>query len=209
MEYKVFEVKIDDNLDDIAVNFISLVDYPAMEVDFMALSAEKPIMFKGDPDKKMLYGVFILADKLVWRNGIDGYVKFTSENIEKIIKKFNKAGLSRNINFDHSDRIVSAFVVENWQVDGEQDKIHNYVKGVTQGSWVGSVYVEDQEFWNDYVKTGEVRGFSIEITNYDLKETATVKEEFSNENILIDRMYQILSTESDIESIIKKIREIL
>jgi hypothetical protein len=35
-------------------------------------------------------------------------------------------------------------------------------KDLKKGRWMICVKVADHEFWNDYVKTGEVRGFSIE-----------------------------------------------
>ena len=33
---------------------------------------------------------------------------------------------------------------------------------VPLGTWMGSVKVDNDEIWNDYVKTGKVKGFSIE-----------------------------------------------
>ena len=33
---------------------------------------------------------------------------------------------------------------------------------VPVGTWMGAVKVNNDEVWNDYVKTGKVKGFSIE-----------------------------------------------
>ena len=33
---------------------------------------------------------------------------------------------------------------------------------VPLGTWMGSVKVNNDEVWNDFVKTGKVKGFSIE-----------------------------------------------
>ena len=44
----------------------------------------------ADKDKKLLYGVFIVADKYVYRKKLDGYVKFTKEDIENHDKNFEQ-----------------------------------------------------------------------------------------------------------------------
>ena len=33
---------------------------------------------------------------------------------------------------------------------------------VPVGTWMGTVKVNNEDVWNDYVKTGKVKGFSIE-----------------------------------------------
>ena len=43
-----------------------------------------------------------------------------------------------------------------------KDKTALYGLDAPVGSWVGSVKVDNDEVWNDYVKTGKVKGFSIE-----------------------------------------------
>jgi hypothetical protein len=42
------------------------------------------------------------------------------------------------------------------------DKSNNYGLNLPQGSWVGLFKISDKKIWNDYVKTGKVKGFSIE-----------------------------------------------
>jgi hypothetical protein len=37
-----------------------------------------------------------------------------------------------------------------------------YELNLPVGTWVGSIKVENEEVWNDYIKTGIVKGFSIE-----------------------------------------------
>ena len=54
-------------------------------------------------------------------------------------------------------------VVESWIVeDTEMDKSKKYGLSVPKGTWMISMKVENQEVWNDYIKTGKVKGFSIE-----------------------------------------------
>jgi len=54
-------------------------------------------------------------------------------------------------------------LVESWIVeDTEKDKSKLYNMNYPIGTWVGAVKVKDDDVWNNYVKTGKVKGFSIE-----------------------------------------------
>ena len=42
------------------------------------------------------------------------------------------------------------------------DKSKKYGLSLPKGTWMVSVKVNNDEIWNNYVKTGKVKGFSIE-----------------------------------------------
>ena len=42
------------------------------------------------------------------------------------------------------------------------DKSRKYGLNVPVGTWMGAVKVNNDQIWNDFVKTGKVKGFSIE-----------------------------------------------
>ena len=138
MEKPIYVVDVDELSLDKGVQFISLVDQPAMEVDWIALNQSEYMIFNADVDKQLLYGVFIVADKKIYRKSIDGYIVFTKDNIEKLVKKWAKNGYNKNVNFQHSDKMVDAFVREYWLVeDSATDKISKYVPNVPVGSLAG------------------------------------------------------------------------
>lgn len=200
-------VHINEDDDFSGVNFISLVDEPAMQVNWISLSKEiEEIHFSADVDKKLLYGVIIMADKYIYRKNIDGYLKFTKDNIISMVRKWSKSDLNKNINFQHTDKIINAFVRESWIVEEGQDKINNYIKDVVPGSWVGVVEVEDEDFWKDYVKTGVVNGFSIEMLPSML-----VKEEIKlSVDRKKDKLYELLfKDKSSIDDVYEKVRKLL
>jgi len=193
----VFKIIIDENDEMTGVDMISLVDEPAMEVNWLKMSKLKNLDFQANKDKKMLYGVFIMPDQKIERydeNLGKYYVVFEKPEIEKIVKKFNKNNFNKNINFMHGDMMVEGYVVENFITS---DKIKaNFGFEVPEGAWVGSVYIENDEFWNDYVKTDMLRGFSIEIKSW-LIETQMKKEglyeqltSILNEDLSDDEMYE-------------------
>jgi len=65
-----------------------------------------------------------------------------------------------------------------------------YGLDVPVGTWMGSVKVDNDEVWNDYVKSGKVRGFSIEGMFADSLES---KAELSAEDKLINELKKALS----------------
>ena len=73
------------------------------------------------------------------------------------MKKYNdKATL------EHDKSIKGVNLVESWVKSGKLDKSNNYGLNLADGTWVGMFKISDDKIWNDYVKTGKVKGFSIE-----------------------------------------------
>lgn len=162
----IYDIVLDDENLQHGVGMISLVDDPAIRVNWIKLAKESPIMFKSDKDKQLLYGPFLIPNMLIYRrderNG-EYYVRFSAEEIDKIATKFNEDLNNKNINFMHTDVMVDAFVAQNWIIEGNQDKSKNFGFDLPEGTWFGSVKVKDEQFWNEMVKNEEVKGFSVEI----------------------------------------------
>ena len=166
----VYEIIIDENDELTGVDFISLVDDPAMELNWIKMEKQK-IQFKADKKKKMVYGVFIVPDKMIYREDPQMgqyYTFFSKDTIEMIVKKFNKNNFNKNINFQHGDNKVKGFVVENF-ITSDKIKV-DFGFEVPDGSWVGSVHIEDEMFWNDFIETESLKGFSVEILSQLVKQ---------------------------------------
>jgi hypothetical protein len=171
--------------DNQGVGVISLVDDPAIKVNWIKLAKQNPLMFKSDKEKQMLYGPFLIPNMLIYRfdeqNG-EYYVRFSREEIEKIATKFNEDLNNKNINFMHTNEKVDAFVAENWLIESEQDKSKGLGFDLPEGSWFGGVKVKDSDFWKDKVKNEEVKGFSVEILA-DLELSLKNKEQIMKKQI--------------------------
>jgi hypothetical protein len=167
------------------VGMISLVDDPAIKVGWIKLSNQKPLLFKSDKEKQMLYGPFLIPNMLIYRqdstNG-EYYVRFSKDEIEKIATKFNEDLNNKNINFMHTSEKVDAFVTENWLIESEQDKSKGLGFDLPEGTWFGGVKVKDSDFWKDKVKNEEVKGFSVEILA-DLELSLKNKEQVMEKQI--------------------------
>ena len=63
---KVIEYGIDDT-GMLGVHAISVVEDPAIGVDFVALSDEKRYVTLASEERKMLYGALLIPDQLIYR----------------------------------------------------------------------------------------------------------------------------------------------
>lgn len=174
------------------VNKISLVSDPAIEIDFVAFSKEKvsPYKFKIESaEKRYLTGVFMVPDQPIYRANKDVmgniieeyYVIMSRETIEKAVKKFFKYGYTNQTNIMHDDNenAKDVYVIESWITTEKNDKIKNYgFNDIPEGSWAGTIFVENEDIWNDYIKTGQLKGFSIE-GNF-LKSNEPITESFGS-----------------------------
>ena len=85
-------------------------------------------------------------------------------------------------------------LVESWIVeDKAKDKTALYGLDVPVGTWMGSVKVNNDDVWNEYVKTNKVKGFSIEGYFADKMEAPkeNVEEQLSEE--LLSKIKSILN----------------
>jgi hypothetical protein len=91
------------------------------------------------------------------------YVYFSKDTIRKTAEMFLMKGNQNNSTLEHQLPLNGLSLVESWIVEDEvKDKSRLYDMNVPVGTWMGAVKVNNEEVWNDYVKTGKVKGFSIE-----------------------------------------------
>lgn len=144
---------------------ISLVESPAIESEFVALSAEEPQkVFLERDERHMVYGAALIPDKDIYRN--DGeheyYINFSSESIERMSQDFMKEYRQHEITLDHEDNANEICVTESWLVeDPYRDKSNALGIEVPAGTWMVGMKVNNLEAW-ERVKKGELKGFSVE-----------------------------------------------
>lgn len=120
-------------------------------------------------DKQMLVGPLMTPGKLIPRvdekTGEEYEVFFSKETIEKIAYKMMQDKLVDSVNIEHdgANRVDDAYLVETWIVkDPEADKSALYGFQPVIGQWYGMYKIDNRRVWNEYVKTGKVKGFSVE-----------------------------------------------
>lgn len=165
MDYKVYELFIEEDNEFSGVEAISIVEEPAIEEDFVALKAHKIEMAEVDTDKRILMGPALIPDRKIYRrNGEEEYyIFFSKDTVRKASELFLARGNQNNSTLEHQYDLNGLSVVESWIVeDPQKDKSLLYNLNVPEGTWMVAVKVNNEEVWQEFVKTGKVKGFSIE-----------------------------------------------
>jgi hypothetical protein len=159
----LYELRIEDNMDEVFA--ISLVESPAIESDFIYFDKEVVQFAAVDNEQQMLIGPILVPDKKILRVDGEGqpyHVFFTKDTVKQLAQTYLQKKYTSNATLEHDKKIKGVDLVESWVKDGPLDKSNNYGLNLPQGSWVGIFKISDKNIWNDYVKTGKVKGFSIE-----------------------------------------------
>jgi len=163
---KIVELLIDEEQELSGIEAISIVDEPAIEENFIALSKQHEIkLAEVDKEKKILMGAALVPNKNIYRrNGEDEYYIFFSEDtVRKASELFLMRGNQNKSTLEHQAELYGLSVVESWIIEDDvHDKSRKYNMDLPIGTWMVSMKVNNDEVWNNYVKTGLVKGFSIE-----------------------------------------------
>jgi hypothetical protein len=158
---KLVELVIDDEE---GVEFVSLVDTPAIESNFLTFKKEDFKFKIQNEEKRIVSGFFMIADlpMMRMRNDTVFYCVFRKHTIEKIVNKFMKEGLTNQTNLMHDNQADGVYIIESLIIDKKRGVLppENFEK-VPDGSWWGSMRVENDDIWQQ-VKDGTFKGFSVE-----------------------------------------------
>ena len=181
---------------------ISLVEEPAIEVDYVAFDKDKEtkpnLKFIEDKqnEKYMILGPALIPDKNIYRNydGDEFYVSFSAECIEKLSYKFMKTCYGDGcFTKDHESFAQGCSLAESWIKTSENDKSVDYGFDCPIGTWFVAAKIDSIDLWES-IKKGERKGFSIEswvdleeiIENKDKKENDMSKQKTNLETMEVN-----------------------
>lgn len=166
MENKLIEWTLDDVMGEL--KRISLVSVPAIEEEFLLFN--KNLHFATiDEEKRIVTGPAMRPDINIPRKDDAGelyYGFFSKDTVRKAAELFFKKNSNANMtNLEHEFEIDGVYVFESWIVeDPNVDKAKALgFSDVRKGDWWVSMKVENDTVWNNYLKTGLIRGFSVEV----------------------------------------------
>lgn len=189
MEIDVIELLIDDQNEFGGIQAVSVVEHPAIEEDFIALNSQEIKLAEVDKEKRILMGPALIPNKKIYRRSKDHeyYIFFSEDTVRKASELFLTRGNQSNSTLEHQVELKGLTVVESWIIeDSKMDKSASYGLNLPEGTWMISMKVNNDEVWNDYVKTGRVKGFSIE--GYFADALERPKEEIEEELMSADEL---------------------
>ena len=110
-------------------------------------------------------GPALIPNKKIFRkfDEQEYYIYFSEDTVKKASELFLTKGNQNNSTLEHEIKLNGLSVVESWIIEDEkQDKSNKYGFNLPVGTWMVSMKVNNDDVWNNYVKSGKVKGFSIE-----------------------------------------------
>lgn len=186
---KVLKCVLDDDMR-LGVQAISLVEFPAIEENFVALAKVK--LSAMNEERRMLYGPALIPDKYILRvdqqTNEEYYIVFEKETVYKCAHQFMMKNLQHSHTFEHKHEITGCTVVESWMVESDNDKSRHLGIDAPVGTWMVGTYVQDDKVWGQ-VKEGTVKGFSIE----GVFENVAAEMSATSEDMFVQALQQALS----------------
>ena len=199
----IIELFIDENDDVSGIEAVSIVENPAIEEDFVALKNHEFKFAEVNKEKRILMGAALIPNKPIYRKNEDNeyYIYFSRDTVRKASELFFIKGNHNKSTLEHQMPLEGLVAVESWIVeDLEKDKSRAYDMEVPLGTWMLSMKVLNDDVWENYVKTGRVKGFSIEGYFADRLERPNEPNNLSaweqaEEDFLLEELKLILSGE--------------
>ena len=189
------ELFIDESSKDDGIYAISLVEFPAIEEQFVALSQHRVEFKTLDEDKRIVVGLALVPDKLIYRRKGDYEynITFSKDTVRKASELYLKSLKNNNTTLEHQTLTSGVSVIESWVVEDEKmDKSNLYGLNATKGAWVVTMKVDNDSVWND-IKKKRYLGLSIEGIFSDSLEDLAKEEEVNEEDILIEKIKRVIN----------------
>ena len=182
MNLPIYDITLDDFSQGIMAT--SLVDYPAIESDFIHFNKDEATFRFSNEEKREVLGAVLVPDKLIYRRdgfGNEYYVKFTAEVIQQLNAKMHEDGFNKVFTIGHELEAGNTVkFLESWIKETEEDKSNAFGINEPIGSLFMKVKIESEMLWEN-IKENKLNGFSIELD-------ASIIETKLNKNMDLSRI---------------------
>jgi hypothetical protein len=162
MDLPIYKLVINPEDEETGVDFVALVNMPAIERNFQAFKSHK---FTTNDEKRIVTGPLMIPNQLIYRrdNQIgEYYVTYDEEMVVKIAEKFMKKQYINNVNEEHKTPVKDVFMFETFFKDDSRGiSAPKGFEDVPNMTWFGSYKIYNDEVWSQ-VKDGTFKGFSVE-----------------------------------------------
>ena len=183
---KITELVIDEENEALAIDAISLVSSPAIEVDFVFFGKEKNNLTfaKVDEEKKELIAAALVPNKQIYRfdqnSQSEYYVWFSKDTVKKAAYSYLKHNNHHKATYEHQQRVAGVLTVESWIKEGDSDKSKLYGFDLADGTWFVKMKIENDDLWQK-IREGELKGLSIE--GYFVDKLEKMGKQYTDEQI--------------------------
>lgn len=185
----LYELIFEEGLTD-GVYSLSLVGEPAIAVEALKFNNEEKLeellsVKLESEDKRILVSPVLIPNQKIYRksiNGEEGYVYVTEDTIEKLQLNYFKHQYNHNSSLEHIHPIEGVFIFESWIIeDVENDKAVSLgFSNLPKGTWMIKMKIENEDLWNNYIRTGRVKGISMDALLQPVKSNNNIIN-FSNQ----------------------------
>ena len=160
----IYKAALTEDQNETGMYFISLVDDPAVECDFLAFEKVQNLTFKVEnEEKRIVTGLVMPADRPILRQDFNGlyYILYDKDTIIAMAERFLAMGLANNVDTMHNFEVEDGvFLREMYIKDSERGISPKGFEDVEEGSLFATYHILNDEVWAK-VKEGEFKGFSL------------------------------------------------
>lgn len=172
----IYDVIINDDDIEQGLFAVSFVDYPAIEVDFLAMAEQKPMKVYLSKEKHEVVSPILIPNQLIYRRDARGefYIRWSEEMIEQaawnmlLNDRVNWVTDSHPMTEDPTltyDEVLldNVYMLRMWIIEDADTDDANTIYGynLPNGTLMVHYKVLNEALWQKIVN-GEVKGLSIE-----------------------------------------------
>tara|TARA_R100001594_G_scaffold37877_1_gene68452 strand:+ start:2396 stop:3001 length:606 start_codon:yes stop_codon:yes gene_type:complete len=192
---KITELVISEENEALAIDAISLVNSPAIEVDFIFFGKEKNNLTfsKVDEEKRELISPALIPNKQIFRydpnTDQEYYVWFSKDTVKNAAYSYLKHNNHHKATYEHEQRVAGVLTVESWIKEGDSDKSTLYGYDLPVGTWFVKMKIENDDLWSK-IKDGTLKGLSIE--GYFVDKLQKMSTAIYSEEQILESLAEIL-----------------
>ena len=186
---------------------VSLVDYPAVEKNFLAFDKQEKVELYSvqDDEKQIVFGVLMRANYPIFRKDKElgeYFIIYKPEVIRAMAEKYLKEGRSSDVNTMHGEDsdVKDVDMVQLFIKDSANGMSPAGFEEIEDGSLFAEYHVNNPDVWAD-IKAGTYKGFSIETLNTIEEENAVISTEKIQD--VLDWLNSFSSNNMNVKNLIK------
>ena len=160
----IYKAALTADQNETGMYFISLVDDPAVECDFLAFDKVQNLNFRVESEeKRIVTGLVMPADRPILRQDSNGlyYILYDKDTIIAMAERFLAMGIANNVDTMHNFEVEKdVFLREMYIKDSSRGISPAGFEDVEEGSLFATYHILNDEVW-EKVKNGEFKGFSL------------------------------------------------